>query len=839
MKITRLELPLGERTLVLETGKLAKQAHGAVVASMGETMILATAVEGQVDSRRDFFPLTVDYREKTYSAGKFPGGYIKRETRPSLKETLTSRLIDRPIRPLFPANYLNEVQVLLSTLAADRENDPDVLGLIASSAALHLSHLPFLEPTAGVRVGRVNGQFVVMPTYQQLEESDLDLIVAGTKHAITMIEGFAREMPENEMLAAINFGQERIQEIVHAIEKLRADAGLPIKILPAPVPANPMIAEIIAKHGAAFKTAKFTEGKAERSKAVKELKDKIKAEYADPARIPAVEAAVVSAALSALEEKVVRDATLDGKRIDGRGMDDIRPLFCETGLLPRVHGSALFQRGETQALVTVTLGTSSDEQRIEGLTEEFHKKFMLDYNFPPFSVGECKPLRGPGRREFGHGALAERSLRSIVPTPDVFPYTIRLVSDILESNGSSSMASVCGGTLALMDAGVPIVNPVAGISIGLVKEGDRHVTFADIQGDEDHYGDMDFKVAGTGLGITGIQLDLKVNGISSAIIQETLEKARIARRKILRVMLTTLGKPKDEISAHAPRLLTTRINPEKIGLLIGPGGKNIKGIQESTGAKIEIQDDGTVYISHSNAEGAEAAKRRVESITEEVKVGRIYEGKVTSIKDFGAFIEILPGRDGLCHISELDSGFVSNVNEVCKVGDLMQVKVIAIDEHDRVKLSRKALMPRPEGAPEGAPEGGGERREGGGERREGDRGGDRRGGGDRGGDRRGGGRGGDRRGGGGGRGGDRGRSSGPREGGEQRREGGDRPEGGEQRREGGDRPEGGEQRREGGDRHEGGEQRREGGDRHEGGEQRREGGDRHEGGDRPAHGHDD
>jgi polyribonucleotide nucleotidyltransferase len=738
----------------------------------------------------------VDYREKTYAAGKFPGGYIKRETRPSLKETLTSRLTDRPIRPLFPTNYLNEVQVLISTLSADKENEPDVLGMIGASAALHISHMPFLEPTGAVRIGRVGGKLVSMPTYQQLEESDLDLVVAGTKNAITMIEGFAREMPEADMLEAIAFSHEQIKLVVQAIEDLRTQAGLGVKVLPPAHPENPLIEKIYAKHGAAFKAAKFTEGKAERAKAVKELKEKIKAEYADPALTPAVEASQVSAALSAIEEKIVREATLAGKRIDGRGMDDIRALHCETGLLPRVHGSALFQRGETQALVTITLGTTSDEQRVEGLTDEFSKKFMLDYNFPPFSVGECKPMRGPGRREFGHGALAERSLRSVIPTPDVFPYTIRLVSDILESNGSSSMASVCGGTLALMDAGVPIVNPVAGISIGLVKEGDKHVTFADIQGDEDHYGDMDFKIAGTGLGITGIQLDLKINGISQEIIRETLEKARVARRKILRTMLATLSKPKDEISPNAPRLLTTRINPEKIGLLIGPGGKNIKAIQESTGAKIEIEDDGTVYISHSEAAGAEAAKRRVEAITEEVKVGRTYEGKVTSIKDFGAFVEILPGRDGLCHISELDHGYVGSVGDVCKVGDLMQVKVIAIDEHDRVKLSRKVLIERPEGMPE-APEGG-ERPE------RGDRGGDRsdRGGrdrGGRGGDRGGrGGRGGDR----GGR-GDRGGDRGPR--GDRGDRGGDRPERGE-------RPEGGNEGGHGGDsapasdggRHEGG-----------------------------------
>ena len=701
MQITRLELPMGNVNLVLETGKLAKQAHGAVVVGMGESNVLVTAVEGAADPKRDFFPLTVDYREKTYAAGKFPGGYIKRETRPSTKETLTSRLIDRPIRPLFPLNYLNEVQVMCSTLSADRAYDPDVLAMIGSSAALHISHIPFLEPTGAVRVGRVGGQLVAMPTYDQLEESDLDLVVAGTKSAITMIEGFAREMPEEEMLKAILFAHEHIRRIVEAIEQFRTQAGLPAKALPPAPPVNPLHTEISEKFGSEFVAAKYTAGKAARAAAVSALKDKIKAVYLAADRQPPVEPAVLSSILSQIEEKVVREAILSGKRIDGRQEDEIRALHCETNLLPRVHGSALFQRGETQALVTITLGTSSDEQRVEGLLDETAKKFMLDYNFPPFSVGECKPIRGPGRREIGHGALAERSLKAVIPSIDEFPYTIRLVSDILESNGSSSMASVCGGTLALMDAGVPILNPVAGISIGLVKEGDRHILLTDIQGDEDHYGDMDFKIAGTGLGITGIQLDLKNNGISEQIVRETLERARLARRRILRAMLGVLPKPNAEISKHAPRLLTVQINPEKIGMLIGPGGKNIKGIQESTGAKIDIEDNGTVYISHSDAEGAEAARRRVAAITEEVQVGRVYDGKVTSVKEFGAFVEILPGRDGLCHISELDSGFISRVDEICKVGDSIQVKVIAIDEHDRVKLSRKALLKPVEGAPAG------------------------------------------------------------------------------------------------------------------------------------------
>ena len=749
MQITRLELPLGSVSLILETGKLAKQAHGAVVVSLGETLVLVTAVEGGVDPKRDFFPLTVDYREKTYAAGKFPGGYIKRETRPTTKETLTSRLIDRPIRPLFPLNYLNEVQVMCSTLSADRDYDPDVLALIGASAALHISHIPFVEPTGGVRVGRVGGQLVVMPTYAQLEESDLDLVVSGTKSAITMIEGFAREMPEEEMLKAILFAHEHIRRIVEAIEQFRTQAGLPVKVLPA-APVTPALhAEVLEKFGQDFVQAKYTPGKAARAAAISAVKDKIKAIYLAADRQPPVESSVLSGILSQIEEKVVREAILSGKRLDGRQEDEIRALHCETDLLPRVHGSALFQRGETQALVSVTLGTSSDEQRMEGLVEEFSKKFMLDYNFPPFSVGECKPIRGPGRREIGHGALAERSLKAIVPPVEEFPYTIRLVSDILESNGSSSMASVCGGTLALMDAGVPILNPVAGISIGLVQEGDRHILLTDIQGDEDHYGDMDFKVAGTGLGITGIQLDLKNHGISEQIVRETLERARVARRRILRTMLSVLPKPKDEISKYAPRLLTVHINPEKIGMLIGPGGKNIKGIQESTGAKIDIEDNGTVYISHSNAEGAEAARKRVAAISEEVQVGRVYEGKVTSIKEFGAFVEILPGRDGLCHISELDSGFISRVDEICKVGDSIQVKVIAIDEHDRVKLSRKVLLKPVEGAPGDGPEGanGGGEREPRRERNEGDR--EPRGDGDRE-PRRGGG--GGRRGGGGGRG---------------------------------------------------------------------------------------
>jgi polyribonucleotide nucleotidyltransferase len=687
-----VECPLGAQKLIIETGRWAKQAHGAAVVQYGDTVTLVTAVEGEADERRDFFPLVVDYREKTYAAGKFPGGFIKREGRPTTKEILTSRLIDRPIRPLFPAGYFREVQIMGAVLSADRENDPDVLSMIGSSAALHLSHIPFLRPTAAVRVGRIGNELIAMPNHSQLEESDLDLVVAGTREAITMIEGFAREMSEENMVQAIMFGHEQIVRIVDLIEELRRNAGLEPKVPAAESAANPLKEIFRQRFYDELRQRKQTSGKHARADVIRELRERISAEFLPQNGEPAYAPEQVASAFEALEERVVRDLILEGKRIDGRDVRQLRSIACEVGVLPRTHGSAVFARGETQALVTTTLGTTSDEQRVDGLGEEYSKKFMLDYNFPPFSVGECRPIRGPGRREIGHGALAERSLKGVIPSPDKFPYTIRVVSDILESNGSSSMASVCGGTLSLMDAGVPISDPVAGISIGLVKEKDRFVLLTDIMGDEDHFGDMDFKVAGTGRGVTGIQLDLKIDGINEEIIRATLEQARDARREILKHMLSTLRQPRLEISPRAPRLITVRINPEKIGLLIGPGGKTIKGIQETTGAKIDIDDDGTVYISHLDAAGAEAAKAKVEALTEEVRVGKVYEGRVTSVKDFGAFIEILPGRDGLCHISELDDKYVDKVENVCKVGDKLQVKVIAIDEQDRVKLSRKAVL---------------------------------------------------------------------------------------------------------------------------------------------------
>ncbi|HLW68257.1 MAG TPA: polyribonucleotide nucleotidyltransferase [Gemmataceae bacterium] len=703
---TRVELSLNDQILSLETGKLAKQAHGAVVVRMGDTVVLAAAVEGEAKEGQDFFPLTVDYREKAYAAGKFPGGFIKREGRPSTKEILTARLCDRPIRPLFPSNYFNEVQIQIIVLSADKDHDPDVLSIIGSSAALHLSQIPFLHPTGAVRIGRVGGQLIVMPNHSQMEESDLDLIVAGTKSAVTMIEGFAREMREEEMAEAIMFGHKQIAKVIDLIEQLRKAAGLPDKIPPAAAEPNPLIEIFLKRFADEFRIRKQTSGKLERAEKIKEMKTRIEAEFLAPAAgetEPKYSAAQVNQAFGILEERVVREMILEGQRIDGRTSKQIRSISCEVGVLPRTHGSAIFQRGETQALVVTTLGTVSDEQRVEGLAEEYSKKFMLDYNFPPFSVGECRPIRGPGRREIGHGMLAERSLKAVLPPPAKFPYTVRLVSEILESNGSSSMASVCGGTLALMDAGVPIANPVAGISIGLVKEPGRYVLLTDIMGDEDHFGDMDFKVAGTQRGITGIQLDLKIDGISEEIIRNTLTQAKEARLEIMKSMLRTLMAPRSELSKTAPRLIQIKINPEKIGLLIGPGGKNIKGIQESTGAKIDIDDDGTVYIAHMDAAGADAARARVEAITEEVRVGKVYEGRVTSVKDFGAFIEILPGRDGLCHISELDDKYVGKVEDVCKVGDILQVKVIAIDDQDRVKLSRKVLIREAAGLPPAPP----------------------------------------------------------------------------------------------------------------------------------------
>ena len=690
MKKFRIERKIGDQTLSFETGIMAKQAAGACLIQYGETVVFTACATGAPRPGIDFFPLTCDYRERYAAAGKFPGGFLKREGRPTTKETLTSRLIDRPIRPLFPEGFNDEVQVQAIVLASDQQNDGDVLAMNGGSLALGLSSMPFLGPIASVRMGRVEDKWVPFPTVDQLEESELDLIVSGSKDAVLMIEGFAREMPEDLMAEAIFTAHGAIKEICEMQEEFIAEVGVE-KVEYVPPEDDGLFERVNSAYFDKLMAAKRTDGKAARADAVKAVKEAAREEIIpDPDAADAVCSKRFGKVWHDLEEKVVRDAIISGQRPDGRDGQTLRQIDCFVDLLPCVHGSAIFQRGETQAMMTVTLGTGRDEQRVDGLLEEYSKKFMLDYNFPSYSVGECRPIRGPGRREIGHGMLAERSVKPVLPDADDFPYTIRIISDIMESNGSSSMASVCGATLALMAAGVPITNPVAGISIGLVKESDDKWTLlTDILGDEDHFGDMDFKIAGTQNGITGIQLDLKINGISEEIVRATLKQSREARIEILRNMLTTIARPRDEISETAPRLLRTSIDPQKIGLLIGPGGKTIRGIQESTGAVIEVEEDGTVLIACTDGAGANAALGQVEALTENVQVGRIYHGKVTAVKDFGAFVEIVPGKDGLCHISELSDEYVSSVADHCNVGDMMHVKVIAVDEQDRIKLSRR------------------------------------------------------------------------------------------------------------------------------------------------------
>jgi polyribonucleotide nucleotidyltransferase len=700
----RVEKRIGASVLSIETGQLAKQAAGSCLIQYGETVVLVATTTGPPrPGVTDFFPLTCDYRERVAAAGKFPGGFLKREGRPTIKETLTARLIDRPIRPMFPDWFHDEVEVMSFVMASDRQNDADVLAMNGASTALSLAPLPFQGPIGSVRLGYIDGQFIPFPTHDQLEESELDLVVSGNDDSVLMLEGFAREMPEDLMAEAIMTAHGHIKEICALQRELVEKAGVQ-KPEFTPPPASDLYAQLKQRYYDAFAQAKRTEGKQARAEACGAVKEQALAEIIpDPKAEGAVTVEAFKSAWYELEGRVVRDLILSGVRPDGRDYTTLRPIECEVDVLPRVHGSAVFQRGETQAMITVTLGTTRDEQRVDGLVDEYSKKFMLDYYFPPFSVGEVRPIRGPGRREIGHGALAERSVKPVLPDPEKFPYTIRIISDILESNGSSSMASVCGATLGLMAAGVPITNPVAGISVGLVKEPDRFVLLTDIIGDEDHFGDMDFKIAGTQNGITGIQTDLKCDGISEEIIRATLTQSRAARIEILRKMLSAITRPRDGISNWAPRLLRTTIDPEKIGLLIGPGGKMIRSIQDATGALIEVEDDGTVIISCENADGARQAMDRVEALTASVEVGRIYEGRVASVKDFGAFIEILPGKDGLCHISELSDQYVASVADVCKVGDTLRVKVIAIDDQDRVKLSRKAVIREEQGLPEAPP----------------------------------------------------------------------------------------------------------------------------------------
>jgi polyribonucleotide nucleotidyltransferase len=753
MQSIQVERQIGGRTLTIGTGTFAKLAHGSVTVQYGDTVVFGAVVRAAPREGIDFFPLQVDYRERRAAAGKFPGGFMKREGRPTTKEILTARLIDRPLRPLFPKGFMDEVQIQLNVLSFDGDNDPDILSGIAASACLAVSDIPFTAPTAHVRVGRIDGELILNPTVEQTEQSDFDLVVAGTRQFVNMIELGGREIPEDEVADAIEFGHRAIIEIVGMIEELAGRIGRE-KVGDLRLPEPGFVDAIRARVYDRIRAVKGQPGKHDRSEKVAQILDDLIAEMAPPVTDPNAsylsivaqrdEVRRIRAVFAEVEEQVTRDAILSGVRPDGRGFDEIRPISCEVGVLPRVHGSAVFTRGETQAMCSVTLGTSSDEQLVDGLTDEYNQKFMLHYYFPSYSVGEVRPIRGPGRREIGHGALAERSLIAVLPGVDQFPYTVRIISDILESNGSSSMASCCGGCLALMDAGVPISSMVAGISIGLVQEQGRSQLITDILGEEDHFGDMDFKVCGTKAGITAIQLDIKIEGLSYDIIRQTLHRAREARLRILDIMAATIDRPRPEISKYAPRLLTIRIDPEKIGKLIGPGGKNIKALQADTGAQVDIEDDGTVYISSVDGAAAEKCRDIIEAMTAEVKVGKIYSGKVVSIKDFGAFVEIAPETDGLCHVSELSDRYVQSVTDYLNVGDEVQVKVILIDDQGRIKLSRKAAMkelglsdPEPVGAPSGErPEEGGDRPP------RGDRG--PRGGGDRGPRRGGGGHGGGR-----------------------------------------------------------------------------------------------
>ncbi|BBO17655.1 polyribonucleotide nucleotidyltransferase [Candidatus Brocadia pituitae] len=693
MGYCKVERLIGKETLVIETGKIAKQADGAALVRYGDTVVLATAVSSADENEEaDFFPLTVDYREKTYAAGKFPGGFFKREGRPTLKEILTMRLIDRPIRPLFPETYLREVQIMSMVLSADKENDPDILAMIGASAALSVSGIPFCGPTGSVRVGQIDGKFIVNPTHSELVQSSIDLVVSGTEVAVTMVEASGKEVPEEQMVDAIMFGHAFIKEIVQLQKELLAECGKKKQPVPPLKLDMDLLNDIKQKYFAEILEKNQTPGKDARKCALHEIQSRVIREYcSDKEGAPTNKA--IKAIFERIETMVVRDQIVhEKKRPDGRGLKDIRPITCEVGMLPRTHGSALFTRGETQAIVVTTLGTTMDEQRVDTLDQEYTKKFMLDYNFPPFCVGEVKPLRGPGRREIGHGALAERALAAVLPPAASFPYTIRIVSDITESNGSSSMATVCGGTLSMMDAGIPITTQVAGIAMGLVKEGEQVCILSDILGTEDHLGDMDFKVAGTLKGVTALQMDIKISGITEKIMRDALTQAKEGRLYILDELAKVIDKPREDISVYAPKLVHIKINPEKIGMVIGPGGKNIKKIQEETGAKIEIQDDGTVIISSILAEASQKAKIWIERMTEEVQVGKTYTGKVLSLKEYGAFVEIIPGHDGLVHISELSDGYVDKVEDVVKVGQEIMIKVIGIDDQKRVKLSRKAAM---------------------------------------------------------------------------------------------------------------------------------------------------
>lgn len=689
---------VGANLITIETGKIAKLADGSVVVSCGETMVMASAVSATVVKEgQDFFPLTVDYREKAAAAGKFPGGYFKREGRPTEKETLTSRMTDRPLRPLFPQGYFYDTQVISILLSADGENDPDILSINGASAALSVSDIPFKGPIGAVRVGRVNGQFVANPTHTDRVHSDLDLIYVGTENDVIMIEGAANQLPEAEFLNALEFAHGHARELIRAQKELAAQAGKPKREMPL-LSVKPELLEIAYQvAGDRIEGALYTEGKVARAKAVDALREEVRAAVLE--KYPEADDFAISQAFDYVQKKAFRISVLEKKkRMDGRGYQDLRPISCEVAVLPRAHGSAIFQRGETQALALATLAPIEEAQMIDAYGGgEQSKRFLLHYNFPPFSVGETGRFGGASRREIGHGALAERSIEPVVPSENDFRYAIRVSSEVMESNGSTSMASVCGGMLALMDAGVPVKDVVAGISVGLVTEYDgdqlkRYELLTDIIGSEDHFGDMDFKLCGTNKGVTGYQLDLKLPGISLKILGEAIERAKEARSKILEIMRGALDKPRPGLSKYAPRIETIKINPEKIGALIGPGGKTIKGIVAETGAEINIEDDGSVHIYATSGESMARAKEIIGGMTREIEIGQTYQGRVVSTKEFGAFVEVFPGKDGLVHISELADFRVKRTEDVAKMGDIIWVKCIGIDDKGRVKLSRKAAL---------------------------------------------------------------------------------------------------------------------------------------------------
>ncbi len=706
MAFIRESVLVNGKPLVLETGRLAKQAHGAVLVSYGESVVLVTAVSGDERPGIDFFPLTCDYVEKTFAAGKIPGGFFKREGRQRDEEILTSRLIDRPCRPLFPEGFKNDTQIIATVLSSDKENPTDILAMTAASAALHISDIPWSGPLAAVRVARVNGEFIAYPTFAQQATSDIDLVVSASKDAIVMVEGGAAEASEIDVIDALMFAHRTAQPILELIERMRAAVGKPKKTfekkaLPADVAATIKSLcdkDILSASLIKEKKARYDAYKATKTKMVEAVTQKVGAD--DFAKIEKL----VKEEFEERKYHVVREYVLsERKRIDGRDMKTIRPIVCEVGILPRTHGSALFQRGETQAAVAATLGTSSDEQKIDALIGERWKRFMLHYNFPPFSTGETKPLRGPGRREIGHGALAERALVRMMPEEEKFPYTIRVVSETLESNGSSSMAAVCGGTLSLMDAGVPIKSPVAGIAMGLISDGaltdpkTRTAVLSDILGDEDHLGDMDFKVCGTRKGITAIQMDIKIAGLSREVLAQALEQAREGRLFILDKMLSTLATPRPDLSKWAPRITQIKVKPDQIRLIIGPGGKTIKGIVDQTGVAIDVEDDGTVNVASADSDAVKRALEIIKGLTTEPEVGATYKGTVSRVADFGAFIEILPGTDGLLHVSEMAHHRVERVTDVMKEGDTVDVKVLSIDRDGKIRLSRRELLPFPEG----------------------------------------------------------------------------------------------------------------------------------------------